>query len=142
LRAINGTLARQMMLGVLIFGVSPGVLSSSVSAQEHRSSAVAREFQRENPCPSTGQTSGACPGYIKDHIKPLACGGPDDPANIQWQTVEAAKAKDKTELKDCARDELAGYQKGHPGGHDPNGIVLRGSSNATREQVLRAEHPE
>jgi hypothetical protein len=36
--------------------------SLSVSAGEHRSRAVAREFQREHPCPSTGLTSGACPG--------------------------------------------------------------------------------
>jgi hypothetical protein len=133
------------MLGVLICGFSPDVLPSSASAEEHRSSAVAREFQREHPCPSTGQASGPCPGYIKDHIKPLACGGPDDPANMQWQTIAAAKAKDEWELKDCAGDELGGYQKGHLGGHDPNGIVLRGSSNLTREQAQvrqEAEHPD
>jgi hypothetical protein len=46
------------------------------SADEHPSRAGAREFQREHPCPSTGLTSGACPGYWKDHIVPLACGGP------------------------------------------------------------------
>jgi hypothetical protein len=48
-----------------------------VSAREHRSRQVTREFQREHPCPSTGQTSGPFPGYWKDHIVPLACGGPD-----------------------------------------------------------------
>jgi hypothetical protein len=30
------------------------------------------EFQRQHPCPSTGRATGACPGYIKDHIVPLA----------------------------------------------------------------------
>jgi len=49
----------------------------AASASEHRSRAVTREFQREHPCPSTGRTSGACPGYRKDHVVPLACGGPD-----------------------------------------------------------------
>jgi hypothetical protein len=57
----------------------------SVSAKEHRSRAVTREFQREHPCPSTGKTSGACPGCRKDHIVPLACGGRDAVSNLQWQ---------------------------------------------------------
>jgi hypothetical protein len=73
------------------------------SAKEHRSRAVAREFQQQHPCPSTGQTSGACPGYAKDHIVPLACGGADAVANMQWQTTTDAKAKDKWETKGCAR---------------------------------------
>jgi hypothetical protein len=47
------------------------------SAKEHRSREVTREFQREHPCPSTGMRSGRCPGYIRDHSMPLACGGPD-----------------------------------------------------------------
>jgi len=37
------------------------------------------------------------PGYVVDHIKPLKEGGADDPSNMQWQTVEQAKAKDKWE---------------------------------------------
>jgi hypothetical protein len=38
---------------------------------------------------------------VIDHIKPLACGGADDPSNMQWQTREEAKAKDKWERKGC-----------------------------------------
>jgi hypothetical protein len=71
------------------------------SASEHRSRAVAREFQREHPCPSTGLPTGPCPGYRKDHIIPLACSGPDAVSNMQWQTIADAKAKDVWERKAC-----------------------------------------
>jgi hypothetical protein len=32
-----------------------------------------------------------------DHVVPLKRGGADRPFNMQWQTIEAAKAKDKVE---------------------------------------------
>jgi len=62
-----------------------------------RSPQARRDFQKSHPCPSTGRTSGACPGYVVDHIRPLKRGGADAPSNMQWQTVQAAKEKDKTE---------------------------------------------
>ncbi len=65
----------------------------------HRSSSAKAAFKREHPCPATGKSRGVCPGYVIDHIKPLACGGEDSPRNMQWQTVDEAKAKDKWELK-------------------------------------------
>jgi hypothetical protein len=43
----------------------------------HRGRAARADFQRSHPCPATGRTSGACPGYVVDHVKPLACGGAD-----------------------------------------------------------------
>lgn len=36
-------------------------------------------------------------GYVIDHIVPLKHGGADSPNNMQWQTKEEAKAKDKWE---------------------------------------------
>jgi hypothetical protein len=41
------------------------------------------------------------PGYVIDHVVPLACGGADAPSNMQWQTTAAAAAKDKVERKGC-----------------------------------------
>jgi hypothetical protein len=62
-----------------------------------RSTAAKNAFKHEHPCPSTGRGSGSCPGYVIDHVNPLECGGADAPGNMQWQTVQAGKAKDKTE---------------------------------------------
>lgn len=62
-----------------------------------RSSESRHAFHQANPCPSTGSTSGACPGYVIDHIRALKHGGSDTPDNMQWQTREAAKAKDRIE---------------------------------------------
>lgn len=60
-----------------------------------RSEAAKRQFERQ-----TGYPHGR-PGYVVDHIKPLACDGPDDPSNMQWQTVAEAKAKDKWKRRGC-----------------------------------------
>lgn len=55
------------------------------------------EFRKLNPCPSTGKTTGACPGWVLDHLVSLRCGGPDTPENLWWQRVDEAKAKDQQE---------------------------------------------
>lgn len=49
------------------------------------------------------KTRGACPGYVVDHVHPLCAGGPDAPSNMQWQTVQAAKVKDRAERAQCRR---------------------------------------
>ena len=76
-------------------------LHSSVQRDKHgrikRSKAAKAGFERQYPCPSTGKTSGHCPGYVVDHVNPLECGGADAPSNMQWQTIADGKAKDKTE---------------------------------------------
>jgi hypothetical protein len=55
------------------------------------------KFMKSHPCPSTGRTYGACPGYVVDHVQALKHGGRDNPSNMQWQTTAEAKAKDKWE---------------------------------------------
>ncbi len=68
---------------------------SAVLARIKRSSAARHEFMR-----NTGYPNGR-PGYIVDHVVPLACGGADGPSNMQWQTVAEAKVKDKVERQGC-----------------------------------------
>lgn len=70
----------------------------------HRSTQAKRIFMNANPCPGgpdRGKTN-KCHGYVIDHICPLACCGADSAWNMQWQTHDAAKEKDKWEL-DCRR---------------------------------------
>jgi hypothetical protein len=62
-----------------------------------RSESAKYDFKKNHPCPSTGSSTGACAGYVIDHVEPLKRGGADDPSNMQWQTVDDAKAKDKWE---------------------------------------------
>jgi hypothetical protein len=60
-----------------------------------RSADAKRQFMR-----TSGYPNGR-PGYVVDHIRPLACGGDDAPTNMQWQTVAEAKAKDGWERAVC-----------------------------------------
>ena len=62
-----------------------------------RSSSAKNAFKKHQPCPANGNSKGACPGFVIDHITPLKRGGADAPSNMQWQTKAAAKAKDKVE---------------------------------------------
>jgi len=62
-----------------------------------RSSSARYQFRKAHPCPSTGKTTGPCRGYVIDHRKALKRGGADHSSNMQWQTKEAARAKDRWE---------------------------------------------
>jgi hypothetical protein len=66
-----------------------------------RSKKVKDDFKATFPCPATGELSKKCPGYVIDHIVPLACCGADSVENMQWQTRAEAKAKDRWERKKC-----------------------------------------
>jgi hypothetical protein len=78
---------------------TPG--SSTVAARDAngkiaRSAAAKDAFMKQ-----TGYPKGR-PGYVVDHKIPLECGGADTPSNMQWQTVQEAKVKDRTE-RNCRR---------------------------------------
>jgi len=66
-----------------------------------RSPSARAAFVKANPCPTTGNTRGACPGYVVDHIEPLCAGGADHASNMQWQTAAEGKAKDIEEMRLC-----------------------------------------
>lgn len=91
-----------LLLLTLLSGLSAWAAEPIVPTP--RASAPRRAFIRANACPSTGDTNPKhpCPGWRVDHVIPLACGGPDTPANMQWLTIEAWADKSKWERKDCA----------------------------------------
>ena len=62
-----------------------------------RDPAVRRAFHQSHPCPATGKTTGACPGYVVDHIVPLKRGGAARPENMEWQKAADGKTKDRIE---------------------------------------------
>ena len=76
-------------------------LTSNYASGADRSRVLRAEFMRLHPCPSTGQTRGACPGWQVDHIEALVCGGRDELGNLQWLTVEAHRQKTRVEVKLC-----------------------------------------
>ena len=77
------------------------LLACSADAAVKRSTKAKRDFQKVNPCPAIGKKTGACPGYVVDHVVALACGGADLPGNMQWQSYSSAKKKDKWERRGC-----------------------------------------
>jgi len=82
IRTLSAALALALALPVM-----------DVDAREPRSKSVRAKFQRSNPCPSTANARGACPGYQVDHIRPLHRGGADATHNMQWLTIEQHREK-------------------------------------------------
>lgn len=65
-----------------------GAPERDASGTIKRSTAVRAAFQRLYPCPSTGLTSGSCPGWAINHTIPLACGGCDSVSNMDWMPLQ------------------------------------------------------
>jgi len=76
---------------------TPSYVQHDSRGRIKRSAEARDSFKHSHPCPSTGRSTGACPGYVIDHVTALKRGGADSPSNMQWQTKAAAKAKDKIE---------------------------------------------
>ncbi len=79
------------------FGSSQATTSPAASQSSiKRDPAERRAFVRSHPCPSTGEKSGQCPGYVVGYIVPLKHGGADLPYNMEWQPSGGAKTKSKS----------------------------------------------
>jgi len=91
--------AHQLIAAALTLAlVGCGVTSGTPG---NRSAAAVAEFKQSNPCPATGSSRGACPGYEVDHRKPLAAGGADRPSNMQWLSKSQHRAKTASERRAC-----------------------------------------
>ncbi|SRR6266566_5913681 len=75
---------------------SRSYVSPDGRSRTHRSRSARDDFMRR-----TGHPRGR-PGYVVDHLVPLCAGGADAPGNMQWQTVQDAKVKDRQERAECA----------------------------------------
>lgn len=78
--------------------------TKTATGENFRRTDVLRAFQKIHPCPSNGNTVGACPNWAKDHVIPLQCGGIDAVSNLQWlpnqiKTASGIYAKDRFERK-------------------------------------------
>jgi hypothetical protein len=62
-----------------------------------RSQSARREFMQ-----ATGYPNGRN-GWTISHVIPLACGGGDDPSNMQWQTETEANLKARLDRLDCSQ---------------------------------------
>jgi hypothetical protein len=87
-------MVRLLILCLLSFGAFAGPLDETrccvaeikrdAGGKIIRRADVLRAFRDLYPCPATGQTRGACPGWALNHTIPLACGGFDSVANLSW----------------------------------------------------------
>ena len=97
-------IAALLWLGFAIF------LAHPAEAQIKRDRAQVRAFRAEHPCPATGRTRGACPGWHVDHVIALCAGGPDRPSNMQWITREDHRVKTLVDVRECRRDRRKDQQ--------------------------------
>ena len=113
----------QVRLGITLIASCSVLIGASVSAQQasptverdahgkiKRSAKAKDDFEKE-----TGYPHGR-PGYVIDHVIPLASGGRDSPSNMQWQTKEEAMAKDRWERGGFGRTARSHYSTRSYGG--------------------------
>lgn len=75
----------------ILLALSLGLASSPADARQVRSQLVLRQFQAAHPCP----------GFQKDHIMALECGGADAVWNLEWLTVAEHKTKTRWDNARC-----------------------------------------
>jgi hypothetical protein len=93
-------IAQDALTEVRYCGPPPRMADGSIK----RRADVLTAFRKVHPCPATGKTSGACPGWSIDHIIPLASCGCDAVRNLQWlpneiKSAAGVYAKDRWERR-------------------------------------------
>ena len=91
------------LIACVVLAAAPCVQAKKGS---HGDPAQKAAFRQANPCPSNGETSGVCPGFVIDYIRPRSCGGADSPENMHWRSLEMSQLQDKAELKDCNKVQV------------------------------------
>ncbi len=93
----------RVLIACVVIAATPCSMAKKGS---HTDSSQRAAFRQANPCPSNGETSGACPGFVIDYIRPRSCGGSDTAENLHWRSVEMAKLQDKAERRDCDKVQI------------------------------------
>lgn len=98
---------------ILIAGLAAALLGLPAEARIERDRSQVRAFRADNPCPATGRTRGACPGYHVDHVIALCSGGADRPGNMQWISKEDHRFKTLVDERECrkARNTTQNHHK-------------------------------
>ncbi len=84
-----------------LWALAAALVATSTLWAAERGAAAKAEFRKTHPCPVTGKTTGACPGWQVDHAIPLCMGGADAPANMQWLQVETHQRKTVGDVREC-----------------------------------------
>lgn len=92
---------RSRLIIVLVYVSAVHTVPSIAAALDTRSLKAEALFRLANPCPITGVSNGPCKGYVIDRVIPVVCGGVEESTNMQWQTLAAAREKDKWERIGC-----------------------------------------
>jgi hypothetical protein len=86
----------------MIIALAVAIASSGPpAAKEHRSRWGNAGVSARASLPVHVANKRSLPRLPEGSHNPLACGGADTVANLQWQPVAAAKAKDRWELRVC-----------------------------------------
>ncbi len=88
------------------------VLPADASHRHVRGRAIHGAFMLEHPCPSTGRSYGACPGYTADHVWPLCAGGVDAVNNLAWEQTMESVRKDAEERALCTQMQRGSIKTG------------------------------
>lgn len=74
-------------------------LSTTAFARDPKQVAA---FRKTHACPATNLFTGACKGWVVDHVRPLCFSGADHPDNMTWEEQKVSYLKDAFEREACA----------------------------------------